>query len=132
MDFLTSKGLRLDNLKSECAWCGEGIEDQSFRDLSKNQKDLLVFTKIRALIWIKALNEKILLKEDSWWDDPIASLGPSNSELAQDWIPPDSGCLKFNVDRAFNMLGAGCGGVLCLSNGDMRAIFFWTSGTLWL
>ncbi|KAL4384698.1 hypothetical protein GQ457_15G025740 [Hibiscus cannabinus] len=97
--------------------------ERVFRNLSKNQKDLLVFTKMRALIWIKALNEKILLKDDFWWDDPIASLGPSNSELLQDWIPPESGCMKFNVDGSFNTVAAGCGGVLRSSNGDMRAIF---------
>ncbi|KAL4291385.1 hypothetical protein GQ457_14G024400 [Hibiscus cannabinus] len=53
----------------------------------------------------------------------LASLGPSNSELLQDWIPPESGCMKFNVDGSFNTVAAGCGGVLRSSNGNMRAIF---------
>ncbi|KAE8718320.1 hypothetical protein F3Y22_tig00110015pilonHSYRG00154 [Hibiscus syriacus] len=40
-----------------------------------------------------------------------------------EWSPPPLGALKFNVDRTYEGLAAGCGGVLRSVSGDVKAIF---------
>ncbi|KAL4346396.1 hypothetical protein GQ457_17G004770 [Hibiscus cannabinus] len=77
---------------------------------------------MRSLIWIKAVNKDLLLNDSDWWVTPRHSLVQSYAEQV-DWNPPAEGSMKFNVDGAFNLECAGCGGVLRNCNGDVRAMF---------
>ncbi|KAL4378777.1 hypothetical protein GQ457_02G032420 [Hibiscus cannabinus] len=51
--------------------------DRVFRGGSMNQKDILLHTKMRALIWIKNGNSNLQLCEDVWWEDPSSAIIPA-------------------------------------------------------
>ncbi|KAL4325602.1 hypothetical protein GQ457_11G004690 [Hibiscus cannabinus] len=78
---------------------------------------------MRSLIWLKAVNIKGLVDEGKWWLNPSKSLIQGSKAATSEWLPPNEGFAKFNVDGSFSTLAAGCGGVLRTSEGNMRAIF---------
>ncbi|KAK8584152.1 hypothetical protein V6N12_068400 [Hibiscus sabdariffa] len=61
--------------------------------------DILFNTKMRTLLWLRVLQEKVLLRDDVWWDDPISCCMCTN-DLASEtlWQLPICGSMKLNVD----------------------------------
>ncbi|GMI64142.1 hypothetical protein HRI_000083500 [Hibiscus trionum] len=76
-----------------------------------------------ALIWIKAVNESLILEDVNLWKNPVSCLELKSKEGNIEWIPSNYGSIKFNVDGSFYKNAAGCGGVLRSYAGDMRALF---------
>ncbi|KAE8704718.1 Polyadenylate-binding protein-interacting protein 9 [Hibiscus syriacus] len=73
--------------------------DFCFRNKGIKLKDLIVYVKMRAYAWCKALKEFSVLDEKRWWDWPGESAGSSAYQSFKNvWQPPASGQLKFNVD----------------------------------
>ncbi|KAE8725928.1 hypothetical protein F3Y22_tig00008013pilonHSYRG00240 [Hibiscus syriacus] len=92
-----------------------------FENKSTSLKDLPFCVKMRAFLWIRAVNESLILVEADWWNDPTGCLAINPPCLA--WNPPAAGSLKFNVDGAFKDSLAGCGGILRDSKGNIKAKF---------
>ncbi|XP_039054282.1 uncharacterized protein LOC120196577 [Hibiscus syriacus] len=104
--------------------------DVVFKSKSTNLKDLLVYVKMRAYAWCKALKVFSVLDEKRWWDWP----GESASLCVQQrpksvWKPPVLGQMKFNVVGSATNKLAGCGGILRTAEGYVVAIFFGAGST---
>ncbi|KAK9046311.1 hypothetical protein V6N11_052203 [Hibiscus sabdariffa] len=76
-----------------------------------------------ALIWIKAVNETLLLNDGNWWNNPLKSIVSSSPVASLAWIPPEAGTVKFDVDGGCNLKADGCGGIF-RSNMGMYELFF--------
>ncbi|KAK9019234.1 hypothetical protein V6N11_053760 [Hibiscus sabdariffa] len=70
-----------------------------FENKKVSAKDLLFNTKMRALVWVKAAKGDSIENVDAWWDNPVEC-----QEVAGESV--------------------GCGGVLRISDGTLRALFF--------
>ncbi|XP_038993247.1 uncharacterized protein LOC120116941 [Hibiscus syriacus] len=92
-----------------------------FENKSTSQKDLLFYVKMMTLIWIKEVNDSLILCEENWWNDPTGCVLPKTPKM--DWQPPAAGLLKFNIDGAFRDSAVGCGGALRDNSGNIKAIF---------
>ncbi|KAK8652433.1 hypothetical protein V6N13_126466 [Hibiscus sabdariffa] len=78
------------------------------------------------MLWLRALHDKALFREDSWWDDPIRCCSCSvGTGLECVWKHPIACTLKFNVDGVASGNVSGCSGVLRNHLGDIKAIL-WT------
>ncbi|TYH20749.1 hypothetical protein ES288_A05G454500v1, partial [Gossypium darwinii] len=71
---------------------------------------LIFYSKLRALLWVRAAAEECRFQERLWWLYPYRC-GLSNSGSAG-WCFPPLGCLKFNVS-----------GVMRDKEGIVRALF---------
>ncbi|KAL4383177.1 hypothetical protein GQ457_15G029590 [Hibiscus cannabinus] len=94
-------------------------------NLSTSLKDLMFFTKLRSLFWLKSAKDEWTPNLDNWWDDPFSVSGNINvgRNSKVQCSPPVQGCAKFNVDGTSKGEAAGCGGVLRLEDGTVRALF---------
>ncbi|XP_039050056.1 uncharacterized protein LOC120191133 [Hibiscus syriacus] len=97
-----------------------------FRDKGTIIKDIILFVKMRAFAWCKALKVFEVLDEKRWWDSPgdAAISSEANRILKTVWQPPKFGQMKFNVDGSATKDVAGCGGVLRTAEGYVVAMFF--------
>ncbi|KAK8573652.1 hypothetical protein V6N13_009740 [Hibiscus sabdariffa] len=84
--------------------------------------DLIFFTKLHSLFWIKATTFTDGFEESSWWEFPQRVL-VSCSPFVEGWVPTLSGFVKFSVDGAFASNRAGCGGILREDCGNIRILF---------
>ncbi|KAE8681632.1 hypothetical protein F3Y22_tig00111311pilonHSYRG00173 [Hibiscus syriacus] len=99
--------------------------DVVFKSKSTNLKDLLVYVKMRAYAWCKALKVFSVLDEKRWWDWPGESAGICAQQRPKSvWKPPVSGQMKFNVDGSATNKLAGCGGILRTAEGYVVAMLF--------
>ncbi|KAL4271405.1 hypothetical protein GQ457_13G008940 [Hibiscus cannabinus] len=78
---------------------------------SMNQNDILLLTKLRALIWIKNGNSKLQLNDDPWWEDLVSATKPYRGDKELECLPPYKGSVKCNIEGAFNSKKkkTGCG-----------------------
>ncbi|KAH1040659.1 hypothetical protein J1N35_042402, partial [Gossypium stocksii] len=86
---------------------------------------LVFLSKIRALMWIRAVYDELKVNEKIWWVYPIRSWsGGKKSRLrGYFWCPPCFGGVKFNVSGMESEGEVGCGGVLRNSEEVVRAVF---------
>ncbi|KAL4303454.1 hypothetical protein GQ457_10G003450 [Hibiscus cannabinus] len=84
--------------------------------------DLIFFSKLRALFWIKATMLKGQLDDSSWWSDPTLSLNFSLPQSVEHIATSDE-TAKLVVDGAASYQKAGCGGYLKEVSGNIRCIF---------
>ncbi|KAG8473851.1 hypothetical protein CXB51_036041 [Gossypium anomalum] len=87
--------------------------------------NLVFLTKIRALMWIRAVYNELKVDEKIWWICPVRSWsgGKKFGSGGNFWCPPYFGGVKFNVSGVESEGVAGCGGVLRNSEGVVRAVF---------
>ncbi|KAG8484941.1 hypothetical protein CXB51_021822 [Gossypium anomalum] len=86
----------------------------------------LVFqSKLRALMWVRAVHNELSVEERLWWFCPIKSWNEAFKAGMGGglWCPPRKGWVKFNLYGVVNEDEAGCGGVLRDLNGVARAVF---------
>ncbi|MBA0781692.1 hypothetical protein Gotri_002589 [Gossypium trilobum] len=82
---------------------------------------LVFHSKMRALIWVRSIQEELRVDERSWWICSFRSwcdlkkIGMGG----RFWCPPRHGWVKFNVSG----VAIGCGEVLRDSDGVARALF---------
>ncbi|KAK8663733.1 hypothetical protein V6N13_083540 [Hibiscus sabdariffa] len=80
--------------------------------------DLVFFTKLSSLFWIKTTKFAVSFEESRWWENPQEAWdAPSSSGLCL-------GSIKFSVDGAAGCNLAGCGGALREATGNIRIMFF--------
>ena len=63
--------------------------------------ETIFLVKMRALMWIKTVNESADFSETLWWNNPGEGGSAKSSKCLRaitDWKPPLAGLLKFNVD----------------------------------
>ncbi|KAK8716691.1 hypothetical protein V6N13_043995 [Hibiscus sabdariffa] len=84
--------------------------------------DLVFFTRLRALFWIKATNFVGLLDESSWWDNPVSSILTLNLACERLFLSP-AGTVTLTVDGAACHDKTGCGRVLREASGNIRLLF---------
>ncbi|TYI03536.1 hypothetical protein ES332_A11G346000v1 [Gossypium tomentosum] len=80
---------------------------------------------MRALMWVRSVQEELRVQERSWW----ICLFRSWCDLKKSgmggmfWCPPRYGWVKFNVSGVANEDEVRCGRVLRDSDGVARALF---------
>ncbi|KAL4289985.1 hypothetical protein GQ457_14G023370 [Hibiscus cannabinus] len=96
--------------------------DKVFNNKLPIASNLLIFTKLRALLWIKTFKKVVVANEGWWWLDPNRCLFGVDRE-----VQVRSPILNLNVH--FRICGVAvnnrpaCGGVLFGKNGEIRALF---------
>ncbi|KAL4378133.1 hypothetical protein GQ457_02G023930 [Hibiscus cannabinus] len=79
---------------------------------------------MRAMVWLKSIREKVLLKENVWWKDHVSCcMSTSGFHFEIPWQLLICGSMKFNVDGAASGNVAGCSGVLRNHVGNLKVIF---------
>ncbi|KAK8997095.1 hypothetical protein V6N11_020584 [Hibiscus sabdariffa] len=96
--------------------------DKIFDGKITNFKELLLQVKIRALLWVKAVDDLSCFTESSWWNTPFVCFKFQQDE-SDKRRPILSGYVTFIVDGAAFIHGAGCGGTLYTDLGLVRALF---------
>ncbi|KAL4272005.1 hypothetical protein GQ457_13G000990 [Hibiscus cannabinus] len=79
---------------------------------------------MRALLWLKTLREKVLLKENIWWENlSSCRMSTSGFHFEIPWQLPICSSMKFNVDEVTSGNVTGCAGILRNYVGNLKAIF---------
>ncbi|KAL4309434.1 hypothetical protein GQ457_01G012280 [Hibiscus cannabinus] len=94
--------------------------ERVFMAKSFSIKDLIFYAKMRALIWIKAVNESVLLSEKNWWNSPKVYI---NNQVIQKWNPPTDDKIKFYIDGAYKDGKVRCREILRNVEGDVIVMF---------
>ncbi|KAE8661235.1 hypothetical protein F3Y22_tig00116937pilonHSYRG00269 [Hibiscus syriacus] len=69
--------------------------------------DLIFFSKLRALVWLKALKDNQLVNEELWWENPRTCLNSTHILMQH------ATCLVFEIAGAASRGGSGCGALAC-------------------
>ncbi|KAL4375916.1 hypothetical protein GQ457_02G031920 [Hibiscus cannabinus] len=131
-NFLRRRLVKKETQHCRYPWCGTGVEDsnrllvrckfeltvntgsrldvslwltrneKTFNNKTKSLKDLIFFSKLRAMAWIMA-----------------SKIGSAETV----WSPPSRGFVKFNVDGAAKSDVAGCLGVMRTKSGVVTLMF---------
>lgn len=82
-------------------------------------------TKIRAVMWVRAVHNEYMFSEGDWWCWPrrCRLVSKSVRKGTRHWDQPPMGWLIFNVAGAVMEEVAGCGAVLRDDKGVVFAIF---------
>ncbi|KAL4388766.1 hypothetical protein GQ457_09G007400 [Hibiscus cannabinus] len=98
------------------------LVDFVFNGKSQRIKDILFYTKLRSLAWVKASKDDLNINIDEWWLNPESSLiGTHNPPVLWDFHSADT--VNFNIHVAATTNRAGVGGMLRTKGGVIRAIF---------
>ncbi|MBA0724647.1 hypothetical protein Golax_021322, partial [Gossypium laxum] len=130
-DFLISWGVHLDTSICSCPWCDREMErlqkslwliaisascwivwlarnNKIFNRTSTNLDTMLYHSKMRSLMWARAVHEDCQFSNGYWWCWPK---------------PPPPGWMKFNVVGVALEDEVGCGGILRDDKGVACALF---------
>ncbi|KAL4289633.1 hypothetical protein GQ457_14G017290 [Hibiscus cannabinus] len=98
-------------------------KDKVFKEKPSTIRDILFHTKLRSLVWVIASMDEFTFIFDDWWDHPEGCVAVRKLPIYQNWSPPSTGWLKFNLDGASKEGAAGCRGDLRTKDGIIRALF---------
>ncbi|KAB2065218.1 hypothetical protein ERO13_A09G072500v2 [Gossypium hirsutum] len=119
------KSLWLISVTAAC-WSIWLVRNELVFDRKSPSMNGLVFqSKLRALMWVRAIHNELCVEEKLWWFCPIRSWNKAfkGGVRGRLWCPPRKGWVKFNLCGVVNEDEARCGGVLRYLNGVARAVF---------
>ncbi|KAL4273323.1 hypothetical protein GQ457_13G010640 [Hibiscus cannabinus] len=95
--------------------------DRVFNGKVSTVKDILFYTKLRALMWVKTIQNSVLFYEARWWTDPC-SFSLSKGLVHLGFIQAEEPLGHFFVHGTAEETRASCGGVI-YRGGTIRALF---------
>ncbi|KAL4323810.1 hypothetical protein GQ457_11G023430 [Hibiscus cannabinus] len=96
--------------------------DMVFNGKVSTVKDILFYTKLRALMWVKTIQNSVLFNEARWWTNPC-SCSLSKGLVHSGFIQAEEPLGHFFVHGTAEGTRASCGGVLIFRGGTIRALF---------
>ncbi|MBA0844331.1 hypothetical protein Goarm_001432 [Gossypium armourianum] len=119
------KSLWLISVTATCWSVWLARNEMVFERKWSTTNNLLFHSKMRALMWVRSVQEELRVQERSWWICPYRSWCDlkKSGMGGMFWCPPRYGWVKFNVSGVANEDEVECGGVLRDLDGVARALF---------